>query len=120
MDVRLVRHFGFEAAHRLPMVSASHKCSRLHGHSFRVAVTVRGPVAASSGWFIDYADIDHAIRPLRAVLDHTYLNDIPGLENPTSENIARYIWKQLVTDLPGLERVTVMESSESSCEYAGD
>lgn len=118
--VRLVKKFGFEAAHRLPEVPESHKCSRLHGHSFRVEIAVRGPVDERAGWFIDYADIDRAARPLRDALDHRYLNEIPGLENPTSENVARYIWDRLAVALPGLERITVMETCESRCEYEGE
>lgn len=118
--VRLVREFGFEAAHRLPEVPESHKCSRLHGHSFRVEVAVRGPVDERAGWVIDFADIDRAIRPLRDALDHRYLNEIPGLENPTSENLARYIWQRLVGVLSGLERITVKETSKSRCEYEGE
>jgi 6-pyruvoyltetrahydropterin/6-carboxytetrahydropterin synthase len=92
----------------------------LHGHSFRVEVSVRGPVDEKAGWFIDYADIDAAVRPVRDALDHRYLNEIPGLENPTSERIAKYVWDQLVQTLPGLERITVMETCESRCEYEGD
>jgi 6-pyruvoyltetrahydropterin/6-carboxytetrahydropterin synthase len=83
-------------------------------------VSVRGPVDEKAGWFIDYADIDAAVRPLRDALDHRYLNEIPGLENPTSEHIAKYIWDRLVQNLPGLERITVMETCESRCEYEGD
>lgn len=120
MKVRLVRKFGFESAHRLPHVPAGHKCSRLHGHSFRVEVSVKGPVDPEAGWFIDYADIDSAVRPLRDALDHQYLNEIPELYNPTSEHIAKYIWDRLVGTLPGLERITVMETCESRCEYEGD
>lgn len=120
MNVRLVRKFGFESAHRLPHVPEGHKCSRLHGHSFRVEVAVRGPVDGKMGWFIDYADIDVAVRPLRDALDHRYLNEIEGLENPTSEHVAKYIWDRLVSALPGLERITVMETCESRCEYEGD
>jgi 6-pyruvoyltetrahydropterin/6-carboxytetrahydropterin synthase len=120
VNVRLVRKFGFESAHRLPEVPPGHKCSRLHGHSFRVEVAVRGPVDERAGWFMDYADIDVAVRPIKAALDHRYLNEIEGLENPTSEHLSKFIWDRLVTTLPGLERITVMETCESRCEYEGD
>jgi 6-pyruvoyltetrahydropterin/6-carboxytetrahydropterin synthase len=119
VNVRLVRKFGFESAHRLPHVPQGHKCSRLHGHSFRVEVAVSGPVDPELGWFIDYAEIDAACRPLVEVLDHRYLNEIEGLENPTSERLAKFIWDRLVVSLRGLERVTVMETCESRCEYEG-
>jgi 6-pyruvoyltetrahydropterin/6-carboxytetrahydropterin synthase len=120
VNVRLVRKYGFESAHRLPAVPEGHKCSRLHGHSFRFEVAVRGPVDAKLGWFVDYADIDAACRPVVQVLDHRYLNEIPGLENPTSEHLAKYIWDHLEGNLRGLERVTVMETCESRCEYEGE
>jgi 6-pyruvoyltetrahydropterin/6-carboxytetrahydropterin synthase len=101
------------------MVPQDHKCARLHGHSFRVEVAVQGHVDEKLGWFIDYADIDAACRPIVDALDHRYLNEVAGLENPTSEHLARYIWERLVAGLKGLERVTVMETCESRCEYEG-
>ncbi len=119
VNVRLVRKYGFESAHRLPLVPEGHKCSRLHGHSFRVEVAVHGGVDEALGWFIDYAEIDATCRPVIGPLDHRYLNELPGLENPTSEHIAKYIWDRLAPTLRGLERVTVMETCESRCEYEG-
>src|SRR3954469_11219387 len=80
------KEFTFEAAHRLPFVPEGHKCARLHGHSFRVEVHVGGEVGAESGWIMDFGDIKAAFKPLDDQLDHRYLNDVPGLENPTSEN----------------------------------
>lgn len=120
MIARLVRKFGFEAAHRLPQVPEGHKCGRLHGHSFRVEVTVEGPVNPETGFYIDYAEIDAACRPLRETLDHHYLNEIPGLENPTSEHLAKFIWERLKPTLPGLSCITVMETCDSRCEYRGN
>ena len=90
MRTEIRRDMRFEAAHRLPHVSADHKCYRLHGHSFRVSVVVDGPVDPELGWVIDFADVDAAFRPLFVVLDHNYLNEIEGLETPTSEVLARY------------------------------
>src|SRR5262245_5029980 len=92
MLVRLVHEFRFEAAHRLPRVPRGHKCERLHGHSFKIEVAIAGPVNEETGWFIDYGVLHDAWAPLHAVLDHNYLNDVPGLENPTSEVLARWIW----------------------------
>jgi 6-pyruvoyltetrahydropterin/6-carboxytetrahydropterin synthase len=113
------KDFTFEAAHRLPNVPADHKCARLHGHSFRARVSVEGPVGAQSGWVVDFADIAAACEPLRQQLDHRYLNEIEGLENPTSENVARWIWGRLVTPLPNLCLVTVQETCEAGVEYDG-
>ena len=119
MRVELTRDITFEAAHLLPKAPEGHKCRRLHGHSFRVEITVEGEVAPETGWFRDYGVIAAAVDPIRAKLDHYYLNEVPGLENPTSENIARWIWDQLRSSLPSLTRITVHETCESRCEYEG-
>ena len=119
MHVRLVHEFKFESAHRLPKVPPGHKCARLHGHSFRVELAVAGPVDASTGWFIDFGVLYDAWKPLHDQLDHNYLNEIPGLENPTSEVLAGWVWERLKLTLPSLVRVTVFETCESRCEYEG-
>jgi 6-pyruvoyltetrahydropterin/6-carboxytetrahydropterin synthase len=120
MKVRLVHEFRFEAAHRLPAVPAGHKCARLHGHSFRVELGVAGPVDEKTGWYIDFQRLFDAWKPLHDVLDHHYLNDVPGLENPTSELLARWIWNRVKVDLPELTRVVVCETCEMRCEYEGE
>ncbi len=117
--VRLVHEFRFEAAHRLPHVPAGHKCARLHGHSFRVEIAVAGPVNPETGWFIDFNELYDAWQPLHEVLDHHYLNDVEGLENPTSEILARWLWERLVVPLPALDQITVFETCEARCEYRG-
>lgn len=119
MNVKLVHEFRFEAAHRLPRVPAGHKCARLHGHSFKIEVAIAGPVNEETGWFIDYSTLYDAWEPLYAVLDHNYLNEVPGLENPTSELLARWIWDRLVPALPSLSRITVFETCDARCEYEG-
>lgn len=119
MSTTIVRELRFEAAHRLPHVPEGHKCRRLHGHSFRCEVHVTGPVDPSYGWVRDFADIRDAFEPLMAQLDHHYLNDVPGLENPTSENLARWIWERLEPKLPGLSTVVVHETCTSRCIYTG-
>jgi 6-pyruvoyltetrahydropterin/6-carboxytetrahydropterin synthase len=120
MNVRLVHEFRFEAAHRLPRVPAGHRCERLHGHSFRVEVAIRGPVDEQTGWVIDFYDMQRAWAPIHDKLDHRYLNEVPGLENPTSEVIARWIWEHLRPSMPGLARITVHETCDARCEYEGD
>jgi 6-pyruvoyltetrahydropterin/6-carboxytetrahydropterin synthase len=117
--VEIFREFTFEAAHRLPNVAPGHKCARLHGHSFRVVVHAEGEVDASAGWVMDFADLADAFEPLRDRLDHYYLNEIEGLENPTSEHLAQWIWERLVTTLPGLSQVVVRETCTSGCTYRG-
>ena len=117
--MEIFKEFTFEAAHRLPGVPASHKCARLHGHSFRVAIHVEGAVDPDLGWVMDFADIKAAFEPFLKKLDHYYLNEIEGLENPTSENIARWIWAKVSLSLPGLSKVVVKETCNSGCTYAG-
>jgi 6-pyruvoyltetrahydropterin/6-carboxytetrahydropterin synthase len=112
--------FSFEAAHRLPHVPDGHKCGRLHGHSFRVALHVAGAVEPESGWLIDYAEIKQRFGPLLAMLDHTYLNEIEGLDNPTSENIARWIWERIKPSLPQLTQVVVRETCTCGVIYRGE
>jgi 6-pyruvoyltetrahydropterin/6-carboxytetrahydropterin synthase len=119
MNVRLVHEFRFEAAHRLPKVPLGHKCARLHGHSFKVELAVAGPVNEETGWFLDFATLHDAWAPIYAEIDHNYLNDVPGLENPTSELLARWLWSRLAPALPGLARVTVFETCDARCEYEG-
>lgn len=113
------KEFWIEAAHRLPNVPAEHKCARLHGHSFRIGVHVAGPVDPRLGWVIDFAAIGEAWKPLHEQLDHRYLNEVPGLENPTSEHLARWIWERLSARLPGLAKVVVHETCTTGCSYAG-
>lgn len=120
MIVELVREFRFEAAHLLPYVPEGHKCKRLHGHSFQCEIAVRGEVDERMGWFMDYAQITAAFDPIHAQLNHYYLNEVPGLQNPTAENLARWIWERLKSDLPSLSRVTIRETCTSSCHYFGE
>lgn len=118
--MEVFKEFGFEAAHRLPSVPEGHKCARLHGHSFRVELHVRGPVEPSLGWVMDFADIKAAFKPFLETLDHNYLNDIEGLSNPTSENLARWIWQKVRPGLPQLSKVLVRETCTSGCIYRGE
>lgn len=120
MRVRLSKTFSFEAAHSLPTFPDGHKCRRLHGHSFRFDVIVEGEVDPLRGYLIDYGDIKKAAEPLIRRLDHYHLNEIEGLENPTAETLAGWIYHQLKAPLPLLTRIIVHETCTSSCEYAGE
>ena len=119
MKVELRKTFQFEAAHLLPNLAAAHKCRRLHGHSFQAEIVVAGECDPKLGWLMDYADISEAFKPLWEQLDHHYLNDIPGLENPASENIAAWIWERLKPTLPLLSEVVVAETCTARCVYRG-
>lgn len=118
--MEIFKEFSFEAAHLLPNVPEGHKCGRLHGHSYLIRIVVAGDVDDHTGWIIDFADIKAAFKPIYNQLDHYYLNDIEGLENPTSENIARWIWRKLKPKLPELSRIEIRETCTSGCHYRGD
>jgi 6-pyruvoyltetrahydropterin/6-carboxytetrahydropterin synthase len=117
MDI--FKRFQIEAAHRLPNVSPGHKCARLHGHSFGVEIHVSGTPDAQTGWIMDFADIKSAFAPIFAELDHHYLNEIVGLDNPTSERLAEWIWNRLKPTLPLLSKIVVHETCTSGCVYSG-
>ena len=119
MKIELRKTFQFEAAHLLPHLPKSHKCRRLHGHSFKVDIVVAGERDAKLGWLMDYADITKAFKPIWGKLDHRHLNEIPSLENPTSENIAAWIWQRLRRRLPLLTEIVVAETCMSRCVYRG-
>lgn len=118
MDI--FKAFTFEAAHHLPNVPDGHKCKRLHGHSFRAELHISGPIDGELGWVQDFADVKGAFQPLYDRLDHHYLNEIEGLENPTSENIARWIWRKLKPELPGLSKIVLHETCTAGCVYRGE
>ncbi len=117
MDI--FRVFHLQCARRLPALPESHPCSRLHGHSFKVELTVSGDIDPVHGWVLDFVDIETAWHPIHAALDHRCLNDIDGLDNPTSENLAVWLWQQLKPALPGLSAVAVMETHDAGCIYRG-
>lgn len=117
--MEIYKEFSFEAAHLLPHVPNGHKCGRLHGHSFYVKIYVEDLVNKHTGWVIDFAEIKQVFKPIYDQLDHYYLNDIPGLENPTSENLAVWIWEKLKPSLPILSKIEVKETCTSGCIYTG-
>ncbi len=118
--MEIFKEFHFEAAHRLPNVPDGHKCARLHGHSFQVRLTVTGDANEPDGWVMDFGDIKGAFKPILEQLDHFYLNDIEGLDNPTSENIVRWIWRKLKPALPQLSAVEIRETCTTGCVYRGE
>lgn len=117
MDIFKV--FYIEAAHHLPNVPEGHKCRRLHGHSFRIEIHVSGNINTKEGWVMDFADISKIFKPIYDQLDHQYLNDVDGLANPTSENLAKWVWHQLKPTLPALSKVVIHETCTAGCVYIG-
>jgi 6-pyruvoyltetrahydropterin/6-carboxytetrahydropterin synthase len=120
MRARLTKDFTFEAAQTLPNAPEGHKCRSVHGHSFKVEVSVEGDVDPKVGWIYDHANISNAMKPLLKVLDHAYLNDIGGLENPTIEIMAEWFWKKLEDQCPGLCEIIVHETATARCAYRGN
>lgn len=112
--------FSIEAAHRLPHVPEGHKCARLHGHSFRITLHVSGEVDPKLGWIVDFAELTRAFAPLHAILDHQYLNEVPGLDNPTSENLARFVLLRVQLPQGKLAAVSVEETCTSRCIVYAD
>ncbi len=117
--MEIYKEFSIESAHRLPNLPENHKCSRLHGHSFHIRICIEGEVNPATGWIMDFAEIKAAYKPIFERLDHHYLNDIEGLENPTSENLAKWIWDHLKPELALLSKVIVKETCTSGCVYTG-
>jgi 6-pyruvoyltetrahydropterin/6-carboxytetrahydropterin synthase len=118
--MEIFKEFRFEAAHCLPLVPSEHKCGRLHGHSYVVRIYARKRLDPVTGWVMDFADIAVAMKPLLETLNHRYLNEVEGLENPTSEHIAVWLWRRLQPALPALSRVEVCENHSSGVIYAGE
>jgi len=118
--LEIYKVFTFDAAHNLPNLPQSHKCRRLHGHTFKVSIYVKDKIDAKMGWVIDYNDIVGLVNPIIDQLDHRYLNDIEGLENPTSENIGKWLWLKIFPTLPILTKIIVQESPNSGACYQGE
>lgn len=111
--------FSIAAGRRLTGVPAGHPCARVHGHTFRVRVTVSGPVDSATGFVIDFAEVQRVFAPVHDALDHRFLNDVPGLGNPTSEHLAAWIFQRLEPDLPGLSAVEITETGASGVVFRG-
>ena len=116
----VIKSFSFESAHMLPNVPEGHKCGRMHGHSFKAEIEISGNVDPHSGFVVDFAEISEIWQPLREQLDHRLLNEITGLENPTSEMICKWIWEKLKPKMPGLASVILHETCTAKCVYRGD
>ena len=120
MRARLTKDFRFEAAHTLPSLPDDHKCRRMHGHSFKVEISIEGEVDETIGWVYDHKRISEAMRPLLELMDHGYLNDIEGLESPTIERMAAWFWRKLAPQLPGLAEIVIYETPTARCSFKGE
>ena len=114
------KKFTIESARSLPNLPNSHPCKKVHGHSFKIIISVSGNINKETGFVIDFNDINNAFKPLKKKIDHVYLNDIEGLDNPSSENICKWIWKRLKDQLPGLSMIEIKETTSTGCIYKGE
>jgi 6-pyruvoyltetrahydropterin/6-carboxytetrahydropterin synthase len=117
--MEIFKEFTIEAAHWLPNVPAGHKCGRLHGHSYHIAIHINGSLDPDRGWVLDFAEIKSAFQSIEDQIDHRCLNEVAGLENPTSENLALWIWERLHPKLPSLSMIVVKETCTAGCVYRG-
>ncbi len=120
MRCRLVRSFRFESAHFLPKVPEGHKCARTHGHSYEVELTVEGEVDPELGWVLDFSVLSQHMAPLVAQVDHRLLNDLEGLDNPTTEVFVKWFWDRLKGKLPDLVEIAISETPSTRCIYRGE
>ena len=118
--MRIYKEFKFDAAHRLTQVDEGHKCGNLHGHTFVLEVHLEGEVDPSRGWILDFNVLCDAVNPIMDKLDHSVLNEVDGIGNPTSENLAVWFWEQLKPRLPQLAEIVIKESPTSGCIYCGE
>jgi len=118
--MRIYKEFKFDAAHRLPRVAEGHKCGNLHGHTFVLEVHLEGENDPKMGWVLDFNELFALVNPMIDLLDHSVLNEVEGLENPTSENLALWFWEKLKPGLPLLSQIVIKESPTSGCVYCGE
>lgn len=118
-NMEIFRRFTFDGAHTLTGLPEGHKCKNLHGHRFTVTVYLEGEVDPGTGWVRDYGDIKGICAPIIDTLDHSFLNDIPDLGSPTSENLAVWLWKRIKPLLPELSMIEVGETPNTGCRYRG-
>lgn len=118
--MEVYKTFAIEAARSLPKLPGEHPCHKVHGHSFKITLTVEGDIDQTTGFVMDFCDIDSAFRPIHELIDHAYLNDINDLEDPSSENLCRWIWKQLSPSLKGLKQIEIKETESTGCIYKGE
>ncbi len=118
--MNVYKTFSIEAARSLPNLPDGHPCRNVHGHSFKITITVCGDVDEHTGFVLDFSNIDTAFKPIHDQIDHTYLNKIDGLDNPSSENLCKWIWAELIPSLPGLSQIEIKETDSTGCIYKGE
>ena len=114
------KKFNIESARSLPNLPKTHPCHKIHGHSFKIIISVEGQIDKQSGFVMDFQIIENAFQPIKTLLDHTYLNDVKGLSNPSSENICIWIWDKLESSLPNIYKIEIKETDSTGCIYKGN
>jgi 6-pyruvoyltetrahydropterin/6-carboxytetrahydropterin synthase len=118
--MKIFKEFTFDAAHFLPNVPEGHKCKEIHGHTYHLKVFLEGSVNADSGWLMDFGEVKKVVNPVIDIVDHKFLNNIHGLENPTCEVLAIWIWNAIKPALPLLKAIELYETPTSGVIYEGD
>ncbi|MEM8901406.1 MAG: 6-carboxytetrahydropterin synthase QueD [Bacteroidota bacterium] len=118
--MEIFKEFTFDSAHFLPNVAEGHKCRNIHGHTYRVRLYIAGKPDSHSGMIQDFADIKSAFKPVEKLLDHQLLNEVDGLENPTTENFIVWLWRKLKPELPGMSKIEVYETPTCGVVYKGE
>ena len=117
--MHIFKTFTFDSAHSLPNVPDGHKCKEIHGHTYRLTIYLEGELEKDLNWVIDFADLKNAINPILEIVDHKLLNKIEGLENPTCEMIAKWLWNKIKAQVPLLSKVELHETPTSGAIYKG-
>tara|TARA_B100001093_G_scaffold484995_1_gene518928 strand:+ start:444 stop:800 length:357 start_codon:yes stop_codon:yes gene_type:complete len=115
----IYKNFFFDAAHYMPNFPKDHKYRKIHGHSYELKIHIHGDLTAENEWVMDLENINKHVDPLLKLIDHNLLNDIKGLENPTSENIAKWFWKELKKKIPSISKVEINRPRIGGCIYQG-
>ena len=115
----LYKQFTFDAAHYLPKLPDDHKCRQMHGHTYYLTIFIEGEVLKEQGWILDFGDIKKTLKPVLDIIDHTLLNNIPGLENPTAELFTIWLWNKIKPLLPELKKIELKETPTSGVIYEG-
>jgi len=118
--MEIYKEFSFDSAHFLPNVPEGHKCKNMHGHTYRLRVFIKGALDPQLGWIMDFKELKDILSPVIDQLDHRLINDIPGLQNPTAENITVWIWKQIQPMLPQLSKIELYETPTTGVIYSGE
>ncbi|MFL2983688.1 MAG: 6-carboxytetrahydropterin synthase QueD [Candidatus Neomarinimicrobiota bacterium] len=118
--MEIYKTFAVEAARSLPNLPDGHPCKKIHGHSFKITITVAGQIDENTGFVMDFSEIDSSFSPIHKLIDHSYLNDLEGLDNPSSENLCKWIWSKLKNSLRDLKRIEIKETESTGCIYRGE